>query len=90
MFGTGVIAAENRDYQRRLAASLIGTMGVEDALQTCLAHGWEGVFENVLYHADRGDRRGRGPARGPTTSPPPVSSAPGLPPHALSRALPGS
>ena len=80
MFGTERVAAENRDYQRRLAASLIGTMGVEDALQTCLAHGWEGVFENVLYHADRGDRRG-GPRH---------SSAPGFPPHALSRALSGS
>ena len=55
MFGTERIAAENRDYQRRLAASLIGTMGVEDALQTCLAHGWEGVLETVLYHADRGN-----------------------------------
>ncbi len=30
----------------------------EAALQTRLAHGWEGVIENVLYHADRGDRRG--------------------------------
>ena len=57
MFGTERIAAENRDYQRRLAASLIGTMGVEDALQTCLAHGWEGVLENVLYHVDRGNWR---------------------------------
>ncbi len=53
MFGTERVAAENRDYQRRLAASLIGTMGVEGALQTCLAHGWEGVIENVLSHADR-------------------------------------
>ena len=61
MFGTGRVAAENRDYQRRLAASLIGTMGVEDALQTCLAHGWEGVLENVLHHVDRGNWRG-GPA----------------------------
>ncbi len=65
MFGTERVAAENREYQRRLAASLIGTMGIEGALQTCLAHGWEGVIENVLCHADRGDGRGRGPARGP-------------------------
>ncbi len=29
MFRTERVAAENRDYQRRLAASLIGTMGVD-------------------------------------------------------------
>ncbi len=57
MFGTERVAAKNQDYQRRLAASLIGTMGVEGALQTCLAHGWEGVLENVLCHADRGNWR---------------------------------
>ncbi len=80
MFGTEHVAAESRDYQRRLAASLIGTMGVEGALQTCLAHGWKGVIENVLYHADRGNWRG-GLRH---------SSAPGLPPHALSFAFSGS
>ena len=74
------IEAGNRDYQRRLAASLIGTMGVEDALQTCLAHGWEGMIENVLYHANRGDSP-RGLRR---------SSAPGLPPHARSFSFSGS
>ncbi len=52
------IEARNRDYQQRLAASLIGTIGVEGALQTSLAHGWEGVLENVLRHTDRGDRPG--------------------------------
>lgn len=74
------IEAGNRDYQRRLAESLVGTMGVEDALQICLAHGWEGMIENVLYHADRGDKP-RGLRH---------SSAPGLPPHARSFSFSGS
>ncbi len=50
MFGTEGVAAENRDYQQRLAASLVGTMGMERAVETCLSNGWDGVH-----------RDGRGP-----------------------------
>ena len=50
MFGAAPHAADNRDYQGRLAASLIGAMGIERALETCLSNGWDGVLEQVLGH----------------------------------------
>ena len=50
MFWTDRIAAGNRDYQRELAISLIGSMGVERALRACQANGWEGVLEKVLRY----------------------------------------
>ncbi len=31
------IEAGNRDYQQGLAASLVGAMGIDDAVETCLA-----------------------------------------------------
>ncbi len=52
MFGTEGVAAENRDYQQRLAASLVGTMGIERAVETCLSNGWDGVLERVLCAAE--------------------------------------
>ncbi len=55
MFGTERIAAENRDYQRRLAASLVGTMGIDRAVETCLRNGWDGVLERVLCAARKSD-----------------------------------
>ena len=50
MFWTDRVEAGNRDYQRELAISLIGSMGVERALRACQANGWEGVLEKVLCH----------------------------------------
>ncbi len=50
MFGAAPHAADNRDYQGRLAASLIGALGIEHALETCLSNGWDGVLEQVLGH----------------------------------------
>ncbi len=68
MFGADPHAADNRDYQGRLAASLIGALGIEHALETCLSNGWGGVLEQVLGNrtvdaARRGaiDRHGRRP-----------------------------
>ncbi len=50
MFGAAPHAADNRDYQGRLATSLIGAMGIERALETCLSNGWDGALEQVLGH----------------------------------------
>ncbi len=48
MFGADPHAADNPNYQGRLAASLIGALGIEHALETCLSNGWDGVLEQVL------------------------------------------
>jgi hypothetical protein len=50
MFGADPLAVDNRDYQGRLAASLIGALGIERALETCLSNGWDGVLQQVLGH----------------------------------------
>ncbi len=50
MIWTDRIKADNQDYQRELAISLIGCMGVERALRACQANGWDGVLEKVLYY----------------------------------------
>ena len=70
MFGTERVAAENRDYQQRLAASLVGTMGIERAVETCLSNGWDGVLERVLCAARKSD--GWRPGSGSTTMPNPL------------------
>ncbi len=49
------IEASNRDYQQGLAASLVGTMGIEGAVETCLTNGWDGVLERVLCAARKSD-----------------------------------
>ncbi len=59
MFGADPLAADNRDYQGRLAASLIGALGIEHALETCLSNGWDGALEQVLgYRNVDAQRRG--------------------------------
>ena len=70
MFGTEGVAAENRDYQQRLAASLVGTMGIERAVETCLSNGWDGVLERVLCAARKSD--GWRPGSGSTIMPNPL------------------
>ncbi len=50
MIWTDRIKADNQDYQRELAISLIGCMGVERALRACQANGWDGVLEKVLCY----------------------------------------
>ncbi len=70
MFGTERVAAENRDYQQRLAASLVGTMGIERAVETCLSNGWDGVLERVLCAARKSD--GWRPGSGSTIMPNPL------------------
>ena len=40
--------AGNRDYQRGIACALIDSLGYDDAVQTCLANGWNGVLAAVL------------------------------------------
>ncbi len=70
MFGTERVAAENRDYQQRLAASLVGTMGIERAVETCLINGWDGVLERVLCAARKSD--GWRPGSGSTIMPNPL------------------
>ncbi len=70
MFGTEGVAAENRDYQQRLAASLVGTMGMERAVETCLSNGWDGVLERVLCAARKSD--GWRPGSGSTIMPNPL------------------
>ncbi len=54
MFWTDRIEAGNRDYQRELAISLVGCMGVERALHACQANGWDGVLEKVLCYRGKG------------------------------------
>ncbi len=55
MPGPDHIETDNRDYQQRLAASLVGTMGIDGAVETCLRHGWDGVLERVLCAARKSD-----------------------------------
>ncbi len=55
MPGPDHIETDNRNYQQGLAASLVGTMGVERAVETCLRNGWDGVLERVLCAARKSD-----------------------------------
>ncbi len=55
MPGPDHIEAGNRDYQQGLAASLVGTMGIDRVVETCLRNGWDGVLERVLCAAWKSD-----------------------------------
>ncbi len=72
MPGPDHIEASNRDYQQGLAASLVGTMGIERAVETCLSNGWDGVLERVLCAARKSDRWR--PGFGSTIMPNPLPS----------------
>ena len=45
-------AMENRTYQRQLAVSLTGCLGVEDAIDVCRSNAWEGVLNEVRQLSD--------------------------------------
>ncbi len=55
MPGPDHIEAVNRNYLQGLAASLVGTMGIERAVETCLSNGWNGVLERLLCAAPKSD-----------------------------------
>ncbi len=38
----------NQNYQRKLAISLISSLGVEGAVHACHANGWDGVLNWVI------------------------------------------
>lgn len=42
-------AVDNGPYQRRMAALIVETMGLNDAVQYCLENGWEGVLSFIRH-----------------------------------------
>ncbi len=42
------IYADNQVYQRKLAISLISSLGVDGANHACQANGWDGVLNWVM------------------------------------------
>jgi hypothetical protein len=52
------VSVANQDYQQNLAELLIGIMGLECAMQTCLENGWDGALQRVLRSRDKIDMRG--------------------------------
>ncbi len=55
MPGPDHFETDNRDYQQGLAASLVGTMGIDGAVETCLRNSWDGVLERVRCTARKSD-----------------------------------
>ncbi len=51
------IDADNQDYQRRLAISLISSLGVDGANHVCQANGWDGVLNWVMALEETGKAR---------------------------------
>ncbi len=49
------IDADNHDYQRKLAISLISSLGVDGANHACQANGWDGVLNWVMALGDIGE-----------------------------------
>ncbi len=47
----------NQDYQRKLAISLVSSLGAEGAIHVCQANSWEGVLKwvSALKETDEGD-----------------------------------
>ena len=46
--GRSATAGDNAGYQRRLAESLISSMGPDEAIHWCHVNGWEGVLRVLL------------------------------------------
>ncbi len=55
MPGPDHIEAGNRNYQQGLAASLVESMGIDRAVETCRRNGWDGVLERVLCATRKSD-----------------------------------
>ncbi len=49
----------NQDYQRKLAVSLVSSLGTEGAIHACQANSWDGVLKWViaLRETGQGDTR---------------------------------
>ncbi len=49
----------NQDYQRKLAISLVSSLGTEGAIHACQANSWDGVLKCViaLRETGQGDTR---------------------------------
>ncbi len=49
----------NQDYQRKLAISLVSSLGTEGAIHACQANTWDGVLKWViaLRETGQGDTR---------------------------------
>ncbi len=56
---------DNRGYQRRLADSLVASMGPHEAIHLCQENGWEGVLQVVLALQRSTDRARKVPAPAP-------------------------
>ncbi len=50
---------DNQDYQRKLAISLVSSLGTEGAIHACQANTWDGVLKWViaLRETGQGDTR---------------------------------
>ena len=44
----------NQDYQRKLAISLVSSLGTEGAIHACQANSWDGVLKWVIALRETG------------------------------------
>jgi hypothetical protein len=49
--------AANQNYQRKLAISLISSLGVDGAIHVCQANSWDGVLNWVMALGETGAAR---------------------------------
>jgi hypothetical protein len=49
--------AANQDYLRKLAISLISSLGVDGAIHVCQANSWDGVLNWVMALGETGEAR---------------------------------
>ncbi len=49
------IDADDHDYQRKLAISLISSLGVDGANHACQANGWDGVLNWIMALGEIGE-----------------------------------
>jgi len=42
------IGVGNRSYQAEVAASLVASLGVQDAIEFCIANGWTGTVNLII------------------------------------------
>ena len=45
----------NQDYQRKLAISLVSSLGTEGAIHACHANSWDGVLKWVIALRETGE-----------------------------------